>query len=185
MYSAYKLNKQCDNIQPWHIPFPVRNQSVPRPVLTVASWPAYRFLRRQVRWSGAPIYWRIFQFVVIYIVKGFGIIKSKSRCFSGIFLVFLWSTDAVNLISASSAFSKSSLDIWKFTYCHSLTCRILSIILLVSEVSATIILAFLYNINYTLMHASILNYFSYSEKGLLWTFIWLCHLTFWISLFKF
>ena len=38
----------------------------------VASWPAYRFLRRQVRWSGIPISWRIFQFVVIHTVKGFG-----------------------------------------------------------------------------------------------------------------
>ena len=53
MYSAYKLNKQGDNIQPWHTPFPIWNQFVvPRPVLTVASWPAYRFLKRQVRWSG-------------------------------------------------------------------------------------------------------------------------------------
>ena len=42
MYSAYKLNKQGDNIQPWRIPFPIWNQSVvPCPVLTVASWPAY------------------------------------------------------------------------------------------------------------------------------------------------
>ena len=28
MYSAYKLHKQGDNIEPWHIPFPVLNQSV-------------------------------------------------------------------------------------------------------------------------------------------------------------
>ena len=46
MYSAYKLNKQGDNIQPWRTPFPIWNQSVvPCPVLTVASWPAYRFLK--------------------------------------------------------------------------------------------------------------------------------------------
>ena len=38
MYSAYKLNKQGDNIQPLHAPFPIWNQSVvPCPVLTVAS----------------------------------------------------------------------------------------------------------------------------------------------------
>ena len=61
MYSAYKLNKQGDNIQPWHTPFPIWNQSVvPHPVLTVASWPAYRFLRRQVRWSDIPISLKIF-----------------------------------------------------------------------------------------------------------------------------
>ena len=28
MYSVYKLNKQDDNIQPWHTPFPILNQSV-------------------------------------------------------------------------------------------------------------------------------------------------------------
>ena len=61
MYSAYKLNKYGDNIQTWCTPFPIWNQSVgPCPVLTVASWPAYRFLKRQVRWSGIPISFRIF-----------------------------------------------------------------------------------------------------------------------------
>ena len=61
MYSAYKLNKQGDNIQPWCTPFPIWDQSVvPCPVLTIASWPAYRFFRRQVRWSGIPISLRIF-----------------------------------------------------------------------------------------------------------------------------
>ena len=33
---------------------------VPYPVLNVASWPAYRFLRRQVKWSGIPISWKVF-----------------------------------------------------------------------------------------------------------------------------
>ena len=61
MYSTYKLNKQHDNIQPWHTPFSIWNQSVvPYPILTVASWPAYRFLKRQVRWSGIPVSFRIF-----------------------------------------------------------------------------------------------------------------------------
>ena len=50
MYSAYKLNKQGDNIQPWCTLFPIWNQSVvPCPVLTVASWPAYKFLGRQIK----------------------------------------------------------------------------------------------------------------------------------------
>ena len=61
MYSAYKLYKQGDNIQPWHTPFPIWNHSVVScRVLTVASWPVYKFLRRQVRWSGIPIFFRIF-----------------------------------------------------------------------------------------------------------------------------
>ena len=41
IYSAYKLNKQGDNIQPWRTLFPIWNQSVvPCLVLTVASSPA-------------------------------------------------------------------------------------------------------------------------------------------------
>jgi len=60
-FSWYKLNKQSDNIQPWRTPFPICYQSVgPCPVLTVASWPAYKFLKRQIRWSGIPISFRIF-----------------------------------------------------------------------------------------------------------------------------
>ena len=68
MYSPYKLNKQADNIQPWRTPFPIWNQSVVLClVLTVASWPAYRFLRRQVRWSDTPTSLRIFpQFVELH-----------------------------------------------------------------------------------------------------------------------
>ena len=54
------LDKQDDNIQPWHTPFPILNKSVvPSLILTVASWPAYRYLTTQVRWSGTPISLRI------------------------------------------------------------------------------------------------------------------------------
>ena len=61
MYSTYKLNKQGDSIQPWHTPLPILNQSVvPCPVLSVASCPAYKFLRRLVIWSGILISLRIF-----------------------------------------------------------------------------------------------------------------------------
>ena len=61
MYSAYKLNKQGDNIQPWRSLFPIWNQCiVPYLVLTVAFWSAYRFLRKQLRWSHTPIFLRIF-----------------------------------------------------------------------------------------------------------------------------
>ena len=61
MSSEYKVNKQGDNIQSQGTPFLIFNQSVvPCPVLTVASWSAYRFLGRQIRWSGSPISWRIF-----------------------------------------------------------------------------------------------------------------------------
>ena len=54
------------------------------------------------------------KFVVIHTVKDFSQ-WSRSRCFSGIFLLFFYDpTDAGNLISGSFAFSKSSLNIWKF-----------------------------------------------------------------------
>ena len=116
MYSAYKLNKQGDSIQPWHIAFLIWNQSVvPCLVLTVASWPAYIFLKRQVRWSGIPISWRIFQFVVIHTVKGFGIVnKAEVDVFLEISCFFDDPTDTGNLMFRSSAFSKSSLNTWKF-----------------------------------------------------------------------
>ena len=75
MYSAHKLSKHGDNIQPWHTPFPIWNQFVvPHPVLTVTSWAAYRFSRRQVRWSGIPSSSRIFHsldFSIIHTVKDF------------------------------------------------------------------------------------------------------------------
>ena len=116
MSSAYKLNKQGDNIQPWCTPLPIWNKSVvPCPVLTVASWPAYRFLRRQVRWSGIPISFRIFQFVVTHTVKGFGIVnKAEVNVFQELCCFFDDPTDVGNLISGSSAFSRSSLNIWNF-----------------------------------------------------------------------
>ena len=117
MYSAYNFNKQVDNILSWRTPFPIWNQSVVScPIVTVASWPAYRFLRRQVRWSGIPISFRIFQFVVIHTVKGFGIVnKAEVVVFLELSCFFDDPTDAGNLISGSFAFSKTSLNIWKFT----------------------------------------------------------------------
>ena len=73
------------------------------------------FLRRQVRWSGTPICLRIFQFVVIHTVKGFGVVnKAEGDVFSGNLFFFYDAMDVGNLISGSSAFSKTSLNIRKF-----------------------------------------------------------------------
>ena len=61
MHSAYKLNKEGNNIQPSHTPFPILSQSVlPHKVLTVASWPTYWIFRRQVWWSGTRISFKNF-----------------------------------------------------------------------------------------------------------------------------
>ena len=111
------LNKQGDNIEPWCTPFPIWNQSVvPCPVLTVASWPPYRFLRRQVRWSGIPI---SLKFSVIccdpHSQRFWYSQWSRYRYFSGILLIFPWSSRSCHLISGSSAFSKARLHIWKFS----------------------------------------------------------------------
>ena len=83
--------------------------------------PAYRFLKRQIRWSGIPIwYFHLFQnfpqFIVIHTVKGFGIVnKAEIDVFLELSCFFDDPADIGNLISGSSAFSKTSLNIWKFT----------------------------------------------------------------------
>ena len=119
MYSTYKLIKQGDNIQPWCTPFPIWNQSVvPCPVLTVASWPAYRFLKEagQVVWY-SHLFQNFPQFVVIHTVKGFGIMnKAKIDVFLELPCFFHDPVDVGNLISGFTAFSKSSLNIWNFMF---------------------------------------------------------------------
>jgi len=56
------------------------------------------------------------QFVVIHTVKGFGIVnKAEVDVFLELSCFFDDAIDVGNLISGSSAFSKSSLNIWKFT----------------------------------------------------------------------
>ena len=56
------------------------------------------------------------QFVVIHIVKGFSIVnKAEVYVFLELCCFFYDPMDVGNLISGSSAFSKSSLNIWKFS----------------------------------------------------------------------
>ena len=58
------------------------------------------------------------QFIVIHTVKGFGIInKAEVDVFLEFSCFFCDPTDIGNLMAGSSAFSKSSLNIWKFTVC--------------------------------------------------------------------
>ena len=115
MYSTFKLNKQGDTIQPWHTPFPIWNQSVL--LCPVAFWPAHRFLRRQVRWSGIPISWRIFHSVLwstwskVLVVNKAGVdVFLELSCF------FYDPTNVGNLISGSSAISKFSVNIYEQLY---------------------------------------------------------------------
>ena len=56
------------------------------------------------------------QFIVIDTVKGFGIVnKTEVDVFLELFCFFSDPTNIGNLISGSSAFSRSSMNIWKFT----------------------------------------------------------------------
>ena len=59
------------------------------------------------------------QFVVVHRVKGFGVVnKAKVDVFLELSCFFDDPMNVDNLISGSSAFSKSSLNIWKFMVSH-------------------------------------------------------------------
>ena len=80
-------------------------------------------------------------FVVIYTVKAFDRVnKTEIDAFLKLSYFFNDPVDVGNLISVSSGFFKSSLNIWKswFIYCWSLAWRILSISLLACEMSAIV-----------------------------------------------
>ena len=56
------------------------------------------------------------QFIVIHTVKGSGIVnKAEIDIFMELYCSFHDPADVGNSISSSSAFSKTSLNIWKFT----------------------------------------------------------------------
>ena len=116
MYSAHKLNKQGENIQPGCTPFPTWNKSVvPCPVLTVASWRVHRVLRRQVKWFGISISWRIYHSLCDPHSQR---VWHSHKAEVDVFLELSWSfcdpMDVGSLISVFSAFPKSRLNIWKF-----------------------------------------------------------------------
>ena len=132
MYPASKLNKQSDNTQLWHASFPILNQSiVPCMVLTVVSWPAYQETCKVVWYP--QLFKNFPHFVVIHTFKGFSIVN---KAVVDVFLEFpcffydptdvaIWSL--VPLPFLNPAYTSGSSH---FTYCWSLTLRILSITLL-------------------------------------------------------
>ena len=66
-------------------------------------------------WSGIPISQNFPQFIVIHTVKGFGIVNNAEiDVFLELSCFFNNPADVGNLISGSSAFWKTSLNIWKF-----------------------------------------------------------------------
>src|SRR5574337_967880 len=76
----------------------------------------------QISQEAGQVFWysHLFQnfspFIVIHTVKGFGIVnKAEIDVFLELSCFFDDPTDVGNLISGSSVFSKSRLNIWKFT----------------------------------------------------------------------
>ena len=70
---------------------------------------------RQVRWSGIPISKNFPQFVVIHTIKGFSVVnEAEVDVFLEFSCFFYDPMDVGNLISDTSAFSKSSWYIWNF-----------------------------------------------------------------------
>ena len=69
----------------------------------------------QVVWY-SHVFQNFLQFILIHTVKGFDIVnKTEVDVFLELSCFFGDSVDVGNLISGSSAFSKTSLNIWKFT----------------------------------------------------------------------
>ena len=102
----------------------------------------YTFIRRQVRWSGIPISFRIFHNLLWSTqVKGFGVVnKAEVDVFLELSCFFDDPVDVGNLISCSSAFSKSNLNIGisRLTYCWSLGWKIFFITLLACEMNTIV-----------------------------------------------
>ena len=114
-------------------------------VLTVASWPAFRFLKRQIRWSAIPISFRIFHFVVIHRVKGYSVISEaevdvflKFSCFAVIqWMLAIWPLVHLPFLNPSWTSGSS-----QFTYCWSLAWRILIITSTWDECNCAVVWAF-------------------------------------------
>ena len=120
----------CPNLEPVHCSMSGSN---------CCFLPAYRFFRRQVRWSVSPICWRNFHSFVILTVKGFGLVcKEEVDAFLTVSCFFYdlmdargWSIGPLTFLDPHWTF----YSFW-FTYGWSLALRNLTIILLACEMSA-------------------------------------------------
>ena len=98
MYSAYKLNKQGDNIQPWHSPFLIWNQSG----CSMSSSNCWFLTCIQISQEAYKVVWysQLFknfpQIVVIHTVRGFGFSRWLSRRMWA--HIFLWGLQNYNLL---------------------------------------------------------------------------------------
>ena len=94
--------------------FPVVNQSI-APCLVLLLLDLHTVSQEAVKQSGTPSLEEISTVVVIHIVKGFSIAsEAEVHVFLEFSCLFYDPTDIGNLISDPAAFSKTSLNIWKF-----------------------------------------------------------------------
>ena len=142
MYSAYKLNKQADHIQPWHIYF--RLESV---CCSTSSSNCCCLTCIQISQETGQVLWYCHLlkdfplFVVTHTVKGFGLVnKAEENVFLELSYFSIDPTDVGNLILVPLPFlnpawtSGSSQSMYHW----SLAWRILSITLWACEVSAIV-----------------------------------------------
>ena len=109
MCSAYKLNKQGDNIQPWHTPFPICS----------ISGSNYCFLTCiQISQEAGKVMWcshllkNFPQFVVIHTVKSFAIVNKSEVIFPP------WNSLAFSMIQQMLAVWYGNW-LWQFNpQCH-------------------------------------------------------------------
>ena len=107
-----------DNIQPWWTPF----SDLKLICCSMSSSNCCFLTCVQISQEAGQVVWyshlfqNFLQFIVIHTVKGFGIVNKAEVDFFLEFSCFFDDLSNVgNLISGSSAFSKTSLSIWKFT----------------------------------------------------------------------
>ena len=96
------------SVLPWRIP----GTEEPGRLLSMGL---HRVRQDSLWWFGMPISLRIFQFVALHTVKGFRVNKAEVDAFLELSCFFYEPTDVKQLISGSSAFFKSGLNIWTFT----------------------------------------------------------------------
>ena len=144
IYSAYRLNKQSDNIQSWCTPYSIFNQSIV-PCLVLTCF----LICIQAFWKTSKVVWyshlfkKFPQFVLIHTVKDFSIVSEaekyvflKLSCFlCGPMNVgnFPWTLVLLSLWNTAWTSGSS-----RFTYYCSLPLRILSITLLACEMSTIV-----------------------------------------------
>ena len=137
IYSAYKLNKQGNNIQPCYT---LLNNFEPLNYCMSSSNCCFLSCIQVSQEADKMVWYSHFfktfpQFALIHTVKGFSVVNDASRCFSGIPVLFLiqrtlpiWSLVPLPFLNPACTSGSS----W-FTYCLSLAWRILSITLLACE----------------------------------------------------